>query len=125
MLFNISHANSEQLIKSEEDRQFQRLQRESRTGYIGFLDRKLSICEKRSAERQKKFAKRLKEAASSQNSFTLSTASFMSTMDETETESENSKEDSDDEYVAQVTPEKKNYYMRSIQVKMNEVECLS
>lgn len=100
MLFDISHANSEQLIKNEEDRQFLRLQRESRKGCIGSLDRKLSAREKRSAERQKKIAKRLKEAASSQNSFASSTASFMLTMDETETESENSKEDSSDEYAA-------------------------
>ena len=34
-LFDIAHANAEQLITNEEDRQFLQLQRESRTGCIG------------------------------------------------------------------------------------------
>lgn len=46
--------------------------------------------EKRFSERQKKIAKKLK-VASSQNPFALSTASFASTMNLTETESKNSK----------------------------------
>ena len=50
-LFDISHANSNQLIKIEEDREFLKMQQESRTGTIGTLDKKLSEKEKRSAER--------------------------------------------------------------------------
>lgn len=62
MLFDIRHANLEQLIKNEEDCQFLRLQRESRKGSVGSLDRKLSTREKRSAERLKKHYKAIKRS---------------------------------------------------------------
>ena len=48
-LFDISHANSEQLIKTDEDRQFLKLQQQSRTGSIGPVDNKLMVKEKRVA----------------------------------------------------------------------------
>ena len=62
-LFDISHANSEQLIKNDEDRQFLKLQRESRTGSIGSVDKKLAAKEKRVAERQKQFIRDVGDAA--------------------------------------------------------------
>ena len=39
-LFDISHANSFQMIKNEEDRQFLLLQQESNTGSIAGVDQK-------------------------------------------------------------------------------------
>jgi hypothetical protein len=52
MLFDISHANSESLIKNEEDKQFLQLQQDFLTGSFGAVDRKLAEKEKRSAERK-------------------------------------------------------------------------
>lgn len=46
-------------------------------------------------------------------------------MDETETESKNSKENVNDEYAAEVAPEKKKYYMGCIQAEMNEDKSMS
>jgi hypothetical protein len=63
-LFDISHANAEQLITNEEDRQFLKLQRESRTGCIGSVDKKLLSREKRATERRERFAKRVRATAS-------------------------------------------------------------
>jgi hypothetical protein len=56
-LLDISHADSYELIKNDEDREFLRLQQESRTGCIGSADEKLARREKRSVERQKRFLK--------------------------------------------------------------------
>lgn len=53
-LCDISHASAFKLIKIEEYREFLRLQKKSRTGCIGPVDRKLFGQEKRSAERQKR-----------------------------------------------------------------------
>ncbi|GBO40938.1 hypothetical protein AVEN_17132-1 [Araneus ventricosus] len=55
-LFDISHANSQELLKNEEGRQLLQLQRISRTGCIESLDRKLAECEK---EKDKKEIKDL------------------------------------------------------------------
>ena len=51
-MFDISHANSDELIKNAEDREFLGLQRRSRTGVIGSIDRKLAVQEAKSAERK-------------------------------------------------------------------------
>lgn len=51
-LFDISHANSDQLIKNEEDKKFLKLQQESRTGVIGSVDRKLAIREAKGIQRK-------------------------------------------------------------------------
>ena len=61
-LFDISHANAQQLIKNVEDKQFLKLQQESRSGSIGSVDKKLAAKEKRTTERkerQQNFAKRM------------------------------------------------------------------
>ena len=42
-LFDISHANAEKLIKNDEDRQFLKMQQDSRKGCIGSFDRKLAL----------------------------------------------------------------------------------
>ena len=58
-LFDISHANSDHLIKNE-DRRFLALQRESLTqGSFGPMDRNLAETEQRAAERNTRFAGRL------------------------------------------------------------------
>ncbi|GBN77906.1 hypothetical protein AVEN_40026-1 [Araneus ventricosus] len=58
-LFDISHANSQELLKNE-DRKFLQLQRIFRTGYIGSLDRKLAEREKeKEKKKNERFAKRL------------------------------------------------------------------
>lgn len=62
-LFYISHASAYKLIKNEEDREFLRLQKKSRTDCIGPVDRKLFGQEKRSAERQKRLQTRLEVTA--------------------------------------------------------------
>lgn len=66
-LFDISHANSNELIRNEEDRQFLRLQQESRTGTIGAVDKKLAEREKRSTMRKESFYNRVSKAAVSSN----------------------------------------------------------
>ena len=57
-LFDISHANSNELIKNDEDRQFLKLQQESRTGCIGSVDTKSFLRDKRSAERKRRLLER-------------------------------------------------------------------
>jgi hypothetical protein len=54
ILFDISHANSNELITNEEDRQFMKLQQESRAGCLGSVDRKTFCRDKRSAERKER-----------------------------------------------------------------------
>jgi hypothetical protein len=54
ILFDISHANSNELITNEEDRQFLKLQQESRAGCLGSVDRKTFCRDKRSAERKER-----------------------------------------------------------------------
>ena len=54
MLFDISHANSDKLITIEEDKQFLKLQQETRSGSLGPVDKKLADKEKRSYERYMK-----------------------------------------------------------------------
>ena len=56
-LFDISHANSAELIKNDEDRLFLQLQQRSRTGCIGPVDVKLAKREARTAQRQQRFLK--------------------------------------------------------------------
>ena len=61
-MFDISHANSDKIIRNEEDKQFLMLQRSSRTGVIGPADKKLAIREKKSAlriVREKLFEQRI------------------------------------------------------------------
>ena len=59
-LFYISHANSDHLIKNEEDRRFLAIQRESLTqGSFGPMDRNLAETEQRAAERNTRFTERL------------------------------------------------------------------
>lgn len=62
-LFDISHANSNELIKNEEDRKFLKLQQESRTGCIGSVDIKAFRRDKRSAERKELLLKRAAASA--------------------------------------------------------------
>lgn len=107
MLFDISHANSKQLIKNEEDRQFLRLERVTWKGCVDLWTKSFLHIRKNQVNEKKKIAKWLKEAASSQISNASSAASFTSTMDETETENKIFKEDFDDEYVTEITPGKK------------------
>jgi len=66
-LFDISHANADKLIANEEDRQFLKLQKESRTGCIGPVDKKLDGREKRSAQRHERFALRIQLAANTES----------------------------------------------------------
>ncbi|CAH0562945.1 unnamed protein product [Brassicogethes aeneus] len=73
-LFDISHANSQQLIKNEGDRQFLKLQQESRTGSIGPVDKKLAKQEIRSALRKERFNQRLTALVSHQQSQSASTS---------------------------------------------------
>ena len=58
-LFDISHAKADELINIEEDRQFLKLQKESRKGSIGPVDKKLVAKETRTAIRKKKALNRL------------------------------------------------------------------
>lgn len=67
-IFDISHANAEQLITNEEDRQFLRLQRESRTGCIGSVDKILAGKEDRAAERRQRFMRLKLQAVASEGS---------------------------------------------------------
>jgi len=62
-LFDISNAKADQLITNEEDRQFLKLQRESRAGCLGPIDRQLCGVETRSAQRHKRFVKQTALAA--------------------------------------------------------------
>jgi len=62
MLFDISHANSDSLIKNDEDKQFLMLQREGRFGSCGPVDKKLAEKEKRAAERKLKEKMRVEAA---------------------------------------------------------------
>ena len=48
-LFDISVANADKLIKKNKDREFLRLQQQTRTGCIESVDKKLAVREKRSA----------------------------------------------------------------------------
>ena len=57
-LFDISHCNSNELIKNDEDREFLRLQQESRTGCLGSADNKTFLREKRSARRKERLLER-------------------------------------------------------------------
>ena len=50
-MFDISHANSDKIIRNEKDKQFLMLQISSRAGVIGPADKKLAIREKKSALR--------------------------------------------------------------------------
>jgi len=59
-LFDISHADSDQLIRIEEDREFLKLQQQSRSGVIGSVDRKKADREKRAIERKLKTENRVK-----------------------------------------------------------------
>ena len=59
-MFDISHGNADQMITIEEDKEFLNLQRASRTGSFGCVDKKLATVEKRSAERRERFNKRVK-----------------------------------------------------------------
>jgi hypothetical protein len=58
-LFDISHAASEQLMDITEDKQFLELQRESRSGVIGSLDKKKVDRDKRVFERKRTAAERV------------------------------------------------------------------
>jgi hypothetical protein len=53
-LFDISHAASDQLIRIEEDKQFLKLQQESRSGAIGSVDKKKAEQDKRFHDRKHK-----------------------------------------------------------------------
>lgn len=57
-LFDISHANSDELIKNNEDREFLKLQRKSRTGCIGSADNKTFHREERASERKERLLQR-------------------------------------------------------------------
>jgi hypothetical protein len=62
MLFDVSHAKSDSLIKNDEDKQFLKLQREGRIGSLGPVDKKLAEKEKRAAERKLKEKMRVEAA---------------------------------------------------------------
>lgn len=57
-LFDISHAASDQLLHIEEDKQFLKLQQESRSGVIGSVDKKKSEKDNRAMERKLKIISR-------------------------------------------------------------------
>lgn len=65
-LFDISDINSNELIKDDEDREFLRLQQESRTGCIGSVDNKTFVREKRTAERKSRLLERAKMCVAQQ-----------------------------------------------------------
>ena len=52
-MFDISHAASEQSICIEEDKQFLNMQKESRSGAIGRVDKKKTGRDKRTFERKR------------------------------------------------------------------------
>lgn len=58
-LFDISHANADKMMTNEKDRTFLKLQRDTRAGYIGSVDKKLAAKENRSAERKERFTQHL------------------------------------------------------------------
>jgi len=59
-LFDISHAASDQLICIEEDKEFLKLQQQSRSGVTGSVDKKKTDREKRAIERKLKTENRVK-----------------------------------------------------------------
>jgi hypothetical protein len=79
-LFDISHSDSEKLIKNQEDLQFLKLQQESRTGSIGPVDIKLAGKEKRSVKRQERIKRRASVLSAAQSS--TSTVTTQSTVAE-------------------------------------------
>jgi len=58
-LFDISHAASDQLIHIEEDKEFLKLQQQSRIGVIGSVDKKRTDRERRAIERKLKTERRV------------------------------------------------------------------
>lgn len=59
MLFDVSHADSEKIIHIKEDREFLEMQRESRNGVIGPVDKRKAERDKRTLERKFKAAERV------------------------------------------------------------------
>jgi len=100
LLFDVSPTNADQIIKNEEDRQFLRLQKESRTGCIGPVDNKLDGQEKRSAERRKRLKTRLElTAAASTASQSVATDKVTVEDHSSASPSADEEEDNIDEYV--------------------------
>jgi len=59
-LFDISHAASDKLIRLDEDKEFLKLQQQSRSGVIGSVDKKKADKDKRSIDRNLKTQYRVK-----------------------------------------------------------------
>ena len=77
-MLDISHSNAAQMINNEEDRQFLKLQQQSRAGCIGTVDKKLAAKEKRSLERHKRNKERaisVKKQTTKKDDFCLATGS--------------------------------------------------
>ncbi|KAK0046045.1 hypothetical protein Bpfe_024506 [Biomphalaria pfeifferi] len=77
-LLDISHSSAAQMINNEEDRQFLKLQQQSRAGCIGTVDKKLAAKEKRSLERRKRYnewAISVKKQTTKEDGFCLATSS--------------------------------------------------
>ena len=61
--FDVSHCNSNELIKNDKNCQFLRLQQESRTGCLESVDNKTFLREKRSARRKERLLEQAKLSA--------------------------------------------------------------
>ena len=94
-LFDISHADSDKLIRNQEDLQFLKLQQESRTGSIGPLDVKLAAKETRSAERRERHKRRAADLSTPQAS-TSADATQVSVEDIEQSGDSDSSDESDD-----------------------------
>ncbi|KAK0066099.1 hypothetical protein Bpfe_004220 [Biomphalaria pfeifferi] len=97
-LLDISHSSAAQMIKNEEDRQFLKLQQQSRAGCIGTVDKKLAAKEKRSLERRKRYnewAISVKKQTTKEDGFCLATSSN----NDDDTDVEDLDDDNDNEFI--------------------------
>jgi hypothetical protein len=101
MLFDISHAASEQLISIEEDKQFLKMQKESRSGVIGRVDKKKADRDKRTFERKCREAERAEREIDRAISIKVTSNEKDICSEDEETETDET-DDDDEEYCTQV-----------------------
>ena len=113
-LFDISHAASQQLIQIEEDQRFLELQRESRSGVIGPVDKKKADRDKRALERQCKINERV-EREKQRISFNAETSEEVENTSEGEgEETESAHSGDDEEYILEPVKKRRQHMSDSV-----------
>lgn len=101
-LFDISHANADDIIVNDEDRKFLKLQQESRCGSIGTVDKKLHDREKRAAERRKRLADRGQLAATTPTQTDRCVAAEVLDSNDSSSDSSTEDEPESEEFIAKI-----------------------